>query len=263
MQQQQVPWRQRQAAVNAANAGSAGPTPAQAQAQAAAAQTQVAQVSQAQGQAMPLGPGAPPFQMPPQGVAAMVMGPGGVPVEAPSDWQDPKRTGPPTRWPAKDDNNGGNDNNTKSGGGGGGNHNGGNHFPASGNGQQLRAGPDDAFRLDRPRGARMTQKWQKRWASGGWVSPSTLSRFSCTSGVEIVRHLNLFDASRVDSSLSWQAGRPYMIGAKTGGQYKSGGEFAQVVLGVFCQVGDRPPLSPPHRVEPRPPGLHHIYATGT
>jgi len=57
---------------------------------------------------------------------------------------------------------------------------------------QLRAGPDDAFRLDRPRGARMTEKWQKRWHSGGW------------------------------------AGRPYMIGAKPGGQYKSGGEFAQV-----------------------------------
>jgi hypothetical protein len=46
----------------------------------------------------------------------------------------------------------------------------------------------------------MTEKWQKRWHSGGW------------------------------------AGRPYMIGAKPDGQYKSGGEFAQVVLGVFCQV---------------------------
>eukprot|EP01052_Picozoa_sp_SAG31_P028195 SAG31_NODE_2700_length_5224_cov_2.317854_2_plen_84_part_00 len=30
---------------------------------------------------------------------------------------------------------------------------------------QLRSGPDDDFRLDRPRGARMTEKWQKRWTT--------------------------------------------------------------------------------------------------
>ena len=86
---------------------------------------------------------------------------------------DQSRTGPPTRWPSNEPEE---------------------DLP------QLRAGPDDAFRLDRPRGARMTEKWQKRWHSGGW------------------------------------AGRPYMIGAKPGGQYKTGGEFAQVVLGVFCRV---------------------------
>lgn len=93
-------------------------------------------------------------------------GGGGGPV-------DKNRTGPPTRWPSNEPEE---------------------DLP------QLRAGPDDAFRLDRPRGARMTEKWQKRWHSGGW------------------------------------AGRPYMIGAKPGGQYKTGGEFAQVVLGVFCRV---------------------------
>ena len=84
----------------------------------------------------------------------MQNGGGGGPI-------DKNRTGPPTRWPSNEPEE---------------------DLP------QLRAGPDDAFRLDRPRGARMTEKWQKRWHSGGW------------------------------------AGRPYMIGAKPGGQYKTGAQ---------------------------------------
>ena len=58
---------------------------------------------------------------------------------------------------------------------------------------QLRSGPDDDFRLDRPRGARMTEKWQKRWTTGSWGD------------------------------------RPYMIKARQG-SYSNGRAFAESVV---------------------------------
>eukprot|EP01049_Picozoa_sp_SAG25_P014188 SAG25_NODE_2428_length_1618_cov_1.834760_1_plen_337_part_10 len=120
--------------------GAAPPDAWQRRQQAAGVASASSMSAQAGGAAQP---GSPPPQSSSSAAVVAATGPATEPAAAGGTGAPDKRTGPPTRWPA--------------------NETGDDDAPP-----QLRSGPDDTFRLDRPRGARMTEKWQKRWSSNGW-----------------------------------------------------------------------------------------------